>query len=684
MKKALIIISVFFVAAFVVRQFSELYGNIMLVLTFIGIIGTLFLQRNKKDYSDVVAELIREGNLEDSSKLSVISKESPSLSFIMEKFTTTIRDFQESIEEIKKLTNVVIETAGESSEQSKSMTEVNMTVSRGAQQQAEDADKSSKSTTELAEQFKNVIKAINTMEEGINDLKELKDHGNAKLSTTVESGNKTKEEMVHVIKMIEKLKDSVNKINGITSVITNIAAQTNLLSLNATIEAARAGEAGKGFSVVSSEIRKLSDQSFTSVAEIDKIISEVTKEFNEVVNSIQSTNQKFELQQQTINDVSTAFDSIDTNVINLITNQNEMREHMNVLNEAKDNIIDSIISIAAVAQQSAASTQEAASLSMQQEQSNEILFDLSNTLQQVVGNVDDSIKVYKINRKAKQTKRIAFVSNLKQGHPFTEAMINNGQKTARKYGYEFIIKHLVDVSDQEQLTIINELKSEGLDYLIIIPASQKRFAPVIDKLFEENIKTICVDTDISNSKRFSFIGTDDYDAGVNMGNLIEKTLKGKGNVILSAMHEDQDNLNMRLKGIKDVLVKHPNIKIVGEQKGHYNHEDRLRDLENTIKKSSGFDLVAGVDSDFGGVIYLYSKKHDSTDKKFIGFDNTPNNINFIKQGILDAVIAQRQQLFAEFAIKKIYDLEAGKKSTKDIEMLSTYVINKANVNAVNG
>lgn len=68
---------------------------------------------------------------------------------------------------------------------------------------------------------------------------------------------------------------SVEKINALTDIIKEIAANTSLLSLNASIEAARAGESGRGFSIVAGEIGHLADRSAKTVTDITHIISEV-------------------------------------------------------------------------------------------------------------------------------------------------------------------------------------------------------------------------------------------------------------------------------------------------------------------------------------------------------------------------------------------------------------------------
>ncbi|PIC82465.1 globin-coupled sensor protein [Sporosarcina sp. P1] len=74
---------------------------------------------------------------------------------------------------------------------------------------------------------------------------------------------------------MKALHHSSEQIQGVVTLITSIADQTNLLSLNAAIEAARAGQHGKGFAVVAAEVRNLSVETKQAIGKVTGMI-EVT------------------------------------------------------------------------------------------------------------------------------------------------------------------------------------------------------------------------------------------------------------------------------------------------------------------------------------------------------------------------------------------------------------------------
>ncbi len=80
-----------------------------------------------------------------------------------------------------------------------------------------------------------------------------------------------------MIVQVKATNEAIASISKAVELISDITAQTNLLSLNASIEAARAGQAGKGFAVVATEIKQLAEQSSQSADTIKKLLMKFSK-----------------------------------------------------------------------------------------------------------------------------------------------------------------------------------------------------------------------------------------------------------------------------------------------------------------------------------------------------------------------------------------------------------------------
>ncbi|MFN7251382.1 MAG: methyl-accepting chemotaxis protein [Anaerobacillus sp.] len=118
--------------------------------------------------------------------------------------------------------------------------------------------------------------------------------GKIKIEQIIQDFLDVSRETVATNSRVKNLLDQMKNMRQIVELIESIAAQTNLLALNASIEAARAGDAGLGFSVVANEVRKLAEQTSTSVGHINESLQLIETEIENFHQKSQETTDQIE------------------------------------------------------------------------------------------------------------------------------------------------------------------------------------------------------------------------------------------------------------------------------------------------------------------------------------------------------------------------------------------------------
>lgn len=242
-----------------------------------------------------------------------------------------------------------------------SISNVNVAVDEIANGATSQADETQKVSSQINDMGDAITKTSQNVDSLTQSTEQMKEH-NEQLDTTIQElmaiSDRNKESLAAVYNQTNETNQSVMHIGNAVDMITDIAGQTNLLSLNASIEAARAGEYGKGFAVVADQIRQLADQSANTAKEIGEIVAELIENSNTSVETMGVVRQEMTGQYEKLNTTKDIFEQLNEEVNNVVTAIESISTEVESLDRLKGEVLGSAESLAAIAQENAASTEE--------------------------------------------------------------------------------------------------------------------------------------------------------------------------------------------------------------------------------------------------------------------------------------------------------------------------------------
>ena len=246
---------------------------------------------------------------------------------------------------------------------------------------------------------------------------------------------------------------------------------------------------------------------------------------------------------------------------------------------------------------------------------------------------------------------------------------------------------------QAELQELNRAVAAKPAGILISVADEQILKPGIDAAVSAGVPVITFDSDAPTSRRLFFIGTNNLAAGHLGGQRVVEKLGGRGNVVFFSM-PGQPNLDDRLQGFKDIFALHPDIKIldVVNIKG-----DARNAFDNTQQylTQTGIARVAAfvcLEASSGKVVADAVRRQKVTDRVVMAWDVEQDTLSEIKDGTIEATIAQKPFTMGFVGLKQLDEIFHNKPAslTKDysVDAFSEYpvfidtgtaLVDKANV-----
>lgn len=181
---------------------------------------------------------------------------------------------------------------------------------------------------------------------------------------------------------------------------------------------------------------------------------------------------------------------------------------------------------------------------------------------------------------------------------------------------------------------------KGVDLLIVAPNEAAPITPVVEEAYNQGIPVIVVDRKILSDKYTAYVGADNYEIGIAVGNYIANTLHGKGTIVeISGLAGSTPAID-RHQGFMKAVSGYPDIRLLKTEDGAWLRVRAEEKMNTLLNQYPQIDVVyAQNDRMAAGAYSAAVRQHREKDIRFVGIDALPGEGYGVEQvlaGELDA------------------------------------------------
>jgi simple sugar transport system substrate-binding protein len=228
--------------------------------------------------------------------------------------------------------------------------------------------------------------------------------------------------------------------------------------------------------------------------------------------------------------------------------------------------------------------------------------------------------------------------------PFFVPVRKGAEDAGRLVGADVVYTGPAGFDIQKQVEFMKSAIAQKVDGIACTLPDPTAFNDVVKEAMSKGIPVIAINADAPASGRLAYIGQGNYEAGRSMGEQAVKLLPNGGSVILGIHTAGAENLEARIKGVKDVLDAKGGFKyrVVATGTDLVKAEGLLASAlqaDPSVKGMFGVEDITGIA--IGNIIERQKLKG----KVFGGgFDLVEQELSHIENGVMQFTIDQQPYL----------------------------------------